>query len=368
MIPARFVLPLLLSTLAQAADDLIALNADQIKAAAIAVAPLDGMRGEGGRRLPAQAVVPPARIEVVGAPLAGLVTAVKVAYGDAVRRGQVLARVQGPALLELQREFGAARAQADVAAENRRRDETLFADGIVSRARLAATEAADRQAQALLAEKRAALGLAGLGEPRGDGALPAASLDIRAPFDGVVLEAPVAPGSRVDATAMLFKLGRLAPLWLEIQASPAQAAGLAPGDKVSVPGCAGEGRLTLVVPQLSPATQSLLLRAEIPNKDGCLKPFQFGQALIQPARPAAAGVFRVPNAALVRHQGQAWLFAETPGGLRPLAVRVVDEAERTTQVAARDDAAPLRGEQRIVVKGVAAVKAAWLGLGAGEAH
>lgn len=41
----------------------------------------------------------------------------------------------------------------------------------------------------------------------------------------------------------LFKLGRLSPLWLEIQATPAQAAGLAPGDAVSVPGCQQEAAL-----------------------------------------------------------------------------------------------------------------------------
>lgn len=364
------ILSLLLPWCAAADDNFIRLDAAQQKASGIAVVPLDSLRSSGERRLPAQAVVPPARLEIVGAPLAGMVTGVKVAYGEQVRRGQVLAQIQGPQMLELQREFSGARAQADVAAENRRRDEALLADGIISQSRLSATQAADRQATALLAEKRAALQLAQMPEPGADGRGISGQAAVRAPFDGVVLDAPAQPGQRVDAMTVLFKLGRVAPLWLEIQATPAQAAGLAPGDPVSVPGCAGSGRLTLVAPHLNPATQALLLRAEFPNADACVKPFQFVQAQIAPAQAtadSAARAWRVPNGALARHQEQVWLFAQTQGGFVPVPVRVIDETERSTLIAAREDvrqAAPLRGDLSIAVKGIATLKAVWLGLGA----
>ncbi|MGE5468016.1 MAG: efflux RND transporter periplasmic adaptor subunit [Ignavibacteria bacterium] len=363
-IPSLFLLSLL-PLCASAQSSVVRITPDQARLAGIVAVPLDTLRSDGERRLPAQVVVPPSQSEIVSAPLPGVVTAVAVAYGETVKRGQVLARMQGPQLLELQREYASARSQAEVAGEQRRRDESLFADGIISRSRLAVTQATDRQAAALLAEKRAALRLAGVAEPA-EGGL-SGTVSVRAPMSGVVLEAAAQPGQRIEATAVLFKLGRLAPLWLEIQATAAQAAGLAPGDKVTVPGCAAAGKLALVSPHLNAATQSLLLRAEFADPAGCLKPFQFVQAHVAPAQPMA-GAWRVPSGALVRNGGQSWLFARAADGFVPIAVRVVDEAERSALVSPAEGAASaLRADLPVVIRGTAAIKAAWLGIGAGEA-
>ncbi|MEW6294649.1 MAG: efflux RND transporter periplasmic adaptor subunit, partial [Pseudomonadota bacterium] len=204
-----------------------------------------------------------------------------------------------------------------------------------------------------------ALRLAGAAEPGGDGAL-SGSAELRAPFDGVVLEASAQPGQRVDAMTPLLKLGRLAPLWLEIQASASQAAGLAPGDAVAVPGCAAPARITLIAPQMQAASQSVLIRAELAKPAGCVKPFQYVQTTVMPAR-APAGAWQLPPAAVTRHQGQAWIFLAASEGYQPLAVEVLDESAAATTVAGA-----LPADAKVVVKGVATLKAVWLGLGAGE--
>ncbi len=365
LLPASFLLAACVAAAAADPEDLVRLSPDQAKAMAIAVAPLSGFQASAGRRLPAQAVVPPGQVEIVSAPLPGMVTAVRVAYGESVRKGQVLARLQGASMVELQRDALQARSQARVAEENLRRDEALFADGIVSQSRLSATRAVREQAAALLAEKRQSLALAGLPEPGTDGGRLTGSTDVRAPFDGVVLEAPVQAGQRVDGTALLFKLGRIAPLWLEIQATTSQAAGLAVGDSVAVPGCARAGRLTLVAPQLNAASQSMLLRAEILPAEGCLRPFQYVQAQVTPGGRSADGkdgnAWSLPVGALVRHKGQSWVFTETQGGFRPVSVRILEESERAVVVSA-----PLAADALVAVRGTATLKAAWLGLGAGQ--
>lgn len=350
---------LFLSPLSVLADD-IKLSAAQAAQAGIVTVSLAEQKSVAGARLPAQVVVPPGQIEVIAAAVPAMVASVRVAYGDAVKQGQILLRLQGGQLLELQRENIGARAAAQLAAENRRRDETLFADGIIAQSRLSATQAAERQAAALAAEKRRALQLAGMSES----ALAAESsgvAELRAPFDGVVLEAVAQPGQRVDAMTPLLKLGRLAPLWLEIQASPAQTAGIAAGDAVSIPGCAQSGRVSLVAPQMQAASQSLLIRAELKKPEGCIRPFQYVQAEIRSARPLAANTWRLPAAALVRHQGQVWVFIEVAGGFRPVGVRLLDETPETALVAV-----DLAAETRLVVKGASTLKASWLGLGAGE--
>lgn len=358
----RVFLPFLLvctSWWVNAAD--IRMQPEQIARMGIVVQPVGEAATGGGLRLPAQVVIPPAQIEVVAAPLPAMVANVRVAYGEAVKKGQMLARLQGASFLEAQREFVQARAQATLAAESRRRDEALFADGIIAQSRLSATVAAERQSAALVDEKRQSLRLAGLAEPTVTAAATSSgSAELRAPFDGVVLEATAQPGQRVDAQMPLFKLGRIAPLWLEIQASTTQASGLAPGDTVAVPGCPAPAKVILVAPQMQMASQSLLIRAELAKPAGCIKPFQFVQTQVMPAQHASPGVWRLPTTALARHQGRAWVFVAAEGGFQPTAVKIIDETAEASTVAV-----DLPANARIAVRGVAAIKAAWLGLGAG---
>lgn len=354
-----FYLLLLAPVLAAAAD--IRLSPEQAKQAGIVTASVAEVKREGGIRLPAQVVVPPGRVDVIAAAVPAMVAAVRVAYGETVKKGQPLIRLQGGQLLELQSGYASAQAQARLATEKRQRDEALLADGIIAQNRLSEARATETQALALAAEKRAALRLAGAAEPGSDGALSlSGSAELRAPFDGVVLEASAQPGQRVDALTPLLKLGRLTPLWLEIQASANQAAGLAPGDAVAVPGCAAPARITLISPQLQAASQSVLIRAELAKPAGCVKPFQYVQTTVMPAR-APAGAWQLPPAAVTRHQGQAWIFLAASEGYRPLAVEVLDESATATTVAGA-----LPADAKVVVKGVATLKAVWLGLGMGE--
>lgn len=351
---------------AYSADSPIKLTSSQVETSGIQSSLLGDFLNQGGVGLPAQVIVPPAQIEVMAAPVATLVTNVRVAYGDVVKKGQPLLRLQGGGLLELQRDFSTARAQAGLAAENRRRDEALFADGIISQGRLSAARAAETQAQALAGEKRQSLRLSGLADSGGDagdagnggnGERPGVA-ELRAPFDGVVLEVAAQPGQRVDATTPLLKLARLAPLWLEIQASSAQAARLAAGDRVQIPGCSVSGEIRLIAPQMQLASQSQLVRAEIAKPGGCVKPFQFVHVTVTSRTAAAKDSWRLPVGALVRHQGKAWVFVAADGGYLPVTVSVLDETAESVTVAGE-----LTAQSRIVTRGVATLKASWLGLG-----
>lgn len=351
---------LLLAAAAPAwAADVIKLSPEQAARSGIETAAVGELGRVGGLRLPAQVVVPPAQVEVIASPVPAMIVAVGAAYGETVKKGQLLARLQSAQLLELQRELAEAEVQAGLAAENLRRDESLHADGIIAQSRLSATRAAERQAAMRLSERRKALRLLGAADA-GAAALSGNAV-VRAPFDGVVLEAEGRPGSRVDSTTPLFKLGRLSPLWLEIQASPAQAVGIARGDAVRVAGCPRPGQVIVVAPQLQAASQSLLIRAEFRQPEACVRPFEYVQAEIESARKLAANTWRVPPNALVRHDGRAWLFVAVAEGFRPLAVKLLQESPEAALVEAE-----LAPTARLAINGVATLKAAWLGLGAAE--
>jgi len=293
--------------------------------------------------LPAQVVVPLDQLRVVAAPLAGMVEQVTVAAGDTVKAGQVLARLASPQLLELQRNQIVAKSQADLSARSLKRDEALFAEGIIAESRLASTRANAQEAAALSRQSAGALQLAG-----GDGT-------IRAPIGGTVLEQNAVPGQRVEAASPLFRIGKLTTLWLEIQAPAALAASLNPGLAVTVKDSPAKGVIVNVGRQLG-NSQTLTLRARIDQGVDSLRPGQSVEAQIATQTGGKtkeeAGLWRIPGKALVRLP-EPHVFVEGDKGFVLVPVRIVSEGSGSLLVAAA-----LKEGNKVAVSGVAALKAA----------
>ena len=339
---------------------LLSLKPEQAARAGLQTRPLAELKDGGEYLLPAQVVIDPRRLEILAAPLAGIVTRIAVLSGEYVKKGQLLGQLRGAQLLELQRDFLAARAQAETADEARRRDEALFNDGIIPRSRLSQTLSIQRQAAAALAEKKQSLSLAGLGDPGDNSSGVTGLVSLRAPFDGVVLESPVQPGQRVESNTLLFKLGALDSLALEMQAGPTLAGSIHPGDAIVLDGCPRAGKVTVVAPSLTGASQSILVRGELVNPAGCVRPFQQLQVRVRPGRKAKQSGWIIPREALVRQEGQTWVFVAVDKGFQPHPVTLVEEFEHGLRIEG-----DLAAKTEIVVKGVSALKAVWLGLGSG---
>ena len=293
--------------------------------------------------LPAEVVVPLDQLRVVAAPLAAMVEQVTVAAGDTVKAGQVLARLASPQLLELQRNNTVAKTQADLTARSLKRDEALYAEGIIAESRLSATRASAQEAAALARQSAGSLQLAG-----GDGT-------VRAPIGGTVLEQNAVPGQRVEAAAPLFRIGNLNKLWLEIQAPAALAVSLKPGLAVTVKDSSAKGSLINVGRQLG-SGQTITLRARIDQGADSLRPGQAVEAqvatLAAGTQAASASLWRVPVVALVRLPAPH-VFVETAKGFMAVPAKV--DAEGNGQLLI---AADLKAGSKVAVKGVAALKAA----------
>ncbi len=295
---------------------------------------------------PAQVTLPPASVQVVAATGEALVTRLHVQAGDAVKRGAPLVSLSMPGLVEAQNALTQARLRAQLAAGNAARDEKLFAEGLVAEARLRATQGEAQAARAQLAAAQAALSLLGQGRVSGS------TLTLTAPITGVVTEAGVEPGQRVDAGAALLKLADLSQLALEIALSPAQAQQVAVGQPVTVAGSAAHGRVTALLPQLS-AAQSVRVRASLVDPQRLLRPGQSVQAAI--AGLASPQHVSVPATALVWKARRAHVFVETGGGFVPTPVTVLRQNAQLAEITG------LAAGSRVAVQGVAALKAQWLG-------
>lgn len=340
--------------------DFIALAPAQAKALGVETRPLAAADTGSAAGLPAKVVVPVEQMRVVAAPLAGLLTQVGAVAGQTVKKGQMLARLASPGLLQVQRDYLQAKQQADLAQRSLARDEQLFKEGIIAEARLQASRASQAQAAVAARELQAELRIAGA--TAGGGSLTP-EVAVSAPLDGVVLEASAAVGSRVEAATALFTVAQLNPLWLEIQAPAALAGNLKEGAAVRIAGSEASGKLINVGRQISPGSQTVTLRARMDAGLDSLHPGQMVEATVAatPQAGATAGksaTYRIPQAAVVRQAGQAWVFVQTAGarpGFQATPVSVAGNAGADVLVSG----SALAANAAVAVKGVSALKSAW---------
>lgn len=319
--------------------------------------------GSDGLVLQGTVVLPAQQSEVVSMPVAGVVQAVLVAPMQTVRAGQPVARIMSPQLVEWQREWLLAEAQARLVHSRSQRDEQMFAEGIVSEHRRNESRAQYEMAALAARERRQALRLAGLSEAvlaqasSTSGLSP--QLTLVAPVGGMVLDISATPGQRLEAGSLVAMVGRTGRLAIELQASAEQARQLRVGDSLAVEGCKLPARISAISSQVSAATQSVQLRAELSGREDCLRINQFVQVRGRgTVRAGDAATFSVPSGAVVQHGGQTWVFVRQPPGFRAVAVKTGIGGDRETPILSG-----LKAGDEVAVKGVVAIKGAWLGLG-----
>lgn len=363
---------------AEAADPRIQVSPAQALSLGIETVPI-AAPGQGATvTLPAQVAVPNNQVHAIAAPLPGLVQSLGAAPGERVRRGQLLARIASPAMLEAQREYLNASSQAQLTALNAKRDEQLWREGIIAESRHQASRNAAAQAANVLAERRQALRLAGMPEKAVADLAPGKALngviDIASPIDGVVLEQTATVGSRTEQSALLYKVARLDPLWLEIQVPVKLAATLREGTRARVAGAeedkAPAGSVIAIGRQVNADNQTVSVRATVSAGAGILHPGQFVEAVLE-LPGGAAPAWRIPVDAILRRQDKSYVFVQRPGGFDAVEVLLAGSSGAGGTPSAAGErvlvtaggASTLKDGDRVAVKGVSALKAAWMGIG-----
>ena len=344
-----------------AESDLIAMDATQIQALGIVTTTPETKSALRSNPLPARVVVPPDREYVVTAPQGGLVAHLLAAVGDAVGERQALAEMQSPDLLALQRDYLQSLDESRVAERAWRRDKQLLAEGIIAERRWQETEARYQAARAARDQQIETLRLSGLSES----AIKAlagsrkftSTLTVHAPIQGVVLERMATAGQRVDAMAPLFRVADLGVLWLELRVPLAQSEHLGPGDGVVAPAAGLHARILMIGRNVDPDSQSVLVRAEITEGADRARAGQFLEASLEQAGAA----LQLPAEAVVRKGDATYVFVLVDGGFKARKVTTAGSGATVVLITAG-----LAGEERVAVSGIAAIKAAWLGMGGGD--
>lgn len=342
------------------ADESISISATQIQALGISTTVLPNKRSGEVSGLPAQVTIPGNQLFIISTPLPAMLEQTLVGVGDSVKKGQAIAHLQSPALAEAQRSLLQASVQYRLAHENLSRDESLYKDGIISESRYRTTRGLSIEAQAALSERKQMLRLSGMSDSAiaqlQAGSNLSSLLTMTSPIDGVVLEKTASAGQRLDAAIPIFKIAKVTQLALEIQAPLAVIRDLTIGAAVTIPAYAASGKLTAIGRSLTGTNQTVLLRGVILQGADNLRPGQFVEASISTS--GSKEQWEIPNSAISRIDGRAVLFVQTAKGFDSRPITVINQGAANSVISGA-----FKGNEKIAVGGVSALKASVMGIG-----
>ncbi len=289
----------------------------------------------------------------IGATVTGRVMQIDAALGQVVARGDVLARLNSSELTTQQLAYLKARAQLELNKRNAERAKALFEADVIGAGELQRRES---EHQISIAETRAAadqLQLLGVSpaaiERLGRQGAVDSVTPVPATLAGVVVDRKLAVGQVVQPADALFVVADLSRVWAVAQVPEQQITQVKVGQSVSieVPALANEklvGKLIYVGQTINPETRTVLVRTELDNRDGRLKPAMLASMLIE-AKPVDRMV--VPASAVVRENDEDHVFiAEGEGAFRLLKVKLGPE-----QAGQRVVLSGLKGNESIVLDG-----------------
>jgi len=257
----------------------------------------------------------------------GVVVQILVKPGDEVKAGTPLLQIDPRREAANLANQVAARQQREANLELAKRNEEravgLFREGLVSRANFDQVKSAREVAEQDLQAQKASI------------VAQSTQLDyfrIVAPFGGTVGDIPVKLGDMVSANTKLTSIADNRNLEAYIHLPVEKLAQLHPTSQVQVLGVSGkwveEPQVSFVAPETNPETQSVLIKAVIPNEAGVLRAAQVVRARV--VFDSHRGV-RVPVAAVTRQVGQYFVYVATNGkdgpvaNMRPIEVGELDD-------------------------------------------
>jgi RND family efflux transporter MFP subunit len=272
----------------------------------------------------------PAKALQLGFEVGGRLARILVRKGATVGEGQIIAQLD-PELADAQVQQAeaavkAAEAQSSMAADVANRNAELLKAGSVSDLQYKTSASSAAAAAAQLQAARAQLAQARAARRRHD---------LKAPFAGVLIDAPDQVGATVAPGAALFTLEQLDPLVLKLTVSDSAREVLKVGTKVHVESV-GAGAVTedawvrTVIPSADPATRRIPVELVVPNKGARFTAHTLARAVLPMGDVEDA--LSVPASAL-SSEGGDHVYVVAGESVRRIPVQVLE-----------------RGAEKIVVK------------------
>lgn len=345
---------------ATAGDRVLNLSREQADHLGVRVAVAEGIDSLPLGRAAARIVLPPDNEYLISAPQTGVIEHVRVALGVSVKQGEIMARIQSPALLEVERSLLDAASEFSLAQARLERDKALLAAGVIARLRWLETQGQYRKAEVGLQTVRQTLKVSGLSDAEikqlETSHRLSSLIEVRAPVSGRVLERLAVAGQRVELLAPLFRLGQLETLWLEVSVPQERISEITPGDRIYLDNPKASARIIHISQQVDTDSQTALVRAVVEQGVASLRPGM--NVTVQLMHNSQDHLFQLPRAALFAHEGKRYVFIKTATGYEAREIGIAGEEEHRIVIHQG-----IQAGESVVVQGVAGLKAAWLGVG-----
>ncbi len=351
------------------AENTIKISQDNVNNLGVTLGKLEAVKQIPVLTAPAKVVVPPTNEYVVSASQAGVITTLKAAGGDNIKKGEVLVQLNSPDLLSMQRLYLKSLSDMQLGTLAYERDKKLLGDGVIAERRWQETRSQYNAFVYDVNERKQLLNIAGMTLPEieslGQTHQLSSQLNVHSPISGVVMARIATAGERVDMLAPLYRIANLSELWLEINIPQERIGSIKVGDQVLIDNTPIKAKITLLGQSVNPENQTLLARAVIVtnqalgSEQSVVRPGQTINTQIVQATKSAA--FKAPNTAIAQNEGHYFIFIRNQDGFKVSPVTIIGKQGNESIISG-----DFTGDEAIAIKGAVALKANWLGLGSTE--
>ncbi|AHJ95417.1 hypothetical protein Hsw_PA0084 (plasmid) [Hymenobacter swuensis DY53] len=322
------------ATAAEADPDLVTLSPAEQQAGGLATGRVSTRPMGTGLAVTGTLDVPPESSVAITAPLGGFVESTTLLQGTRVSKGQALAVIRNPDFVQLQQDYLETRARLEYARAELARQKELYEQEVAPQKNYQRALADYNALRVQTAAQAARLRLAGL--PMGGRMVSTATL--RAPRAGFVKTVNVTVGQSVTATETLFEIVDPEHLHVELTVFEKDVRKLQKGQLIrfslpsdSVNGSQERTARVYLIAQAIGADRTVRVHGHLDKEnDPALLPGLYVRATIETGR---ADVTALPNAALVRFEGQTYGFvAEAAGRYRLVALPTGRSEDGFTEV------------------------------------
>ncbi|WP_198919378.1 efflux RND transporter periplasmic adaptor subunit [Pseudomonas chlororaphis] len=292
----------------------VELSAEQIKAADIQLAEAAPRNLSSLLTLPGEIRFDEDRTSHIVPRAAGVVESVAVNLGQTVKKGELLAVIASQQISDQRSELAAAERRVELARTTFQRERQLWVDQIsaeqdylLARQTLQEAEIALNNARQKMNALSGSTVLAGGNR-----------YEMRAPFDGVVVEKHLSVGEVVGETSAAFTLSDLSRVWVTFGVFPKDLNKVRVGKPVRVQstelGTQVQGTVAYVGSLLGEQTRTATVRVTVPNPDDVWRPGLF--VSVQVATDTYQAGVTVPQEAIQTVEDKPSVFVRVADGFQ----------------------------------------------------
>jgi cobalt-zinc-cadmium efflux system membrane fusion protein len=308
----------------------IELSAEQITAAGIQLAEAKAQNISRGLPFPGEVRFDEDRTAHVVPRVPGVVESVAVNLGQTVKKGQLLAVIASQQISDQRSEQAAAQRRLALARTTYEREKKLWQDKISAEQDFLQARQALQEAEIAVSNAQQKISVL-------SGSVVATGgnrYELRAPFDGVVVEKHLTPGEVVDESTAAFTLSDLSRVWVTFGVSPKDLNKVQVGKAVTVsaPELNAEvvGSVAYVGSLLGEQTRTATVRVTLENPQGSWRPGLFVTALV--ATDSREAKVAVPETAIQTVEDKPTVFVRTDDGFETRTVALGSRADGHVEI------------------------------------